>query len=171
MDDSAGGHEYEQPPLAELEGLGRALAAGLSGGLTVHAGGQASTLPAEVHRALVRLTGAMSAAEPITFTPSGRTLSLQEAADRLGVPYAAIGELVQGGRLPVEYAGSRPRVRSRDLESYRVRRREARYAAVLATAVDLADESDVDDTTLRLVEARRVVAGRRASRRRQGLEG
>ena len=128
-------------------------------------------LPSEVHRALVRLTGAMAVHGPVSFTPSGSTLSLQEAADRLGIGHADMGALARSGRVPVEYVEGRPRVRPRDLEAYRERRREARYAALAATAVDLADESDVDDTTLRLVEARKVVAGRRSSRRRQGLEG
>ena len=171
MTHGAGGHEYEPPPAADLEGLGRLLANGLSGGVSVQAGGRSAMLPTGVHRALVRLTGAMAAHDPVAFVPAGHTLSLQEAADRLQIGYAAMGVLARSGRVPVEYVEGRPRVRPRDLEAYRERRREARYAALAATAVDLADESDVDDTTLRLLEARKVVAGRRSSRRRQGLEG
>lgn len=171
MTDRAGAHDYEAPPAAELENLGRLLANGLAGGVTVQAAGATSLLPSSVHRALVRLTGAMAAAEPVTFTPSGTTLSLHEAATHLGIGYTAMGELARSGRVPVQYVGGRPRVRPSDLDAFRDRRREARYAALLSTAVDLADESDVDDTMMRLVEARKVVAGRRASRRRQGLEG
>lgn len=52
----------------------------------------------------------------------------------------------------------------RDLLTYRESRRVAQYAALEATAVDMADEDDVDVTLRERREARRVVAERRRAR-------
>lgn len=52
-----------------------------------------------------------------------------------------------------------------DVLAYRERRRDAQYAALAATSVDIEDEDDLDVTLARLREAKRIAAQRRRDTR------
>lgn len=121
-------------------------------------------LPAEVYRMLRQVVEALQQGLAVTVAPKTKQLTTQQAADLLGVSRPTLVRLLDEGKVPFERVGKHRRVLLRDLLDYREQRREAQYAALEATSVDLDDEEDFETTLQELREARRVVAARRRER-------
>lgn len=119
-------------------------------------------LPAEIYRVLRQVVEALHQGHAVTVVPVTQTLTTQQAADLLGVSRPTVIKLLDEGRIPYDRNGTHRRILLRDLLAYRDRRRAEQYAAIEATAVDLDDEDDLDETLRQLRSARRAVAeGRR----------
>lgn len=123
-------------------------------------------IPESVYRLLHQVLQAMEAGKAVTVAPHSQLLTTQQAADLLGVSRPTVVKLIEQGELPAETPGTRRRmVKLDDLLTYRLRRREAQYQALMATAVDSYDE-DVEDAAARSERLRQVraeVAARRAA--------
>jgi excisionase family DNA binding protein len=121
-------------------------------------------LPAEIYRVLRHVVEALRQGFAVTVMPLTQTLTTQQAADLLGVSRPTLVKLLDVGKIPFERVGTHRRILLRDLLAYREERRDAQYAALEATAVDIDDEEALDTVLEELREARRAVA----RRRRQG---
>jgi len=118
-------------------------------------------LPAKLVAVLRQVVVALQQHHAVTVAPQVMTLTTQEAADLLGVSRPTVIKLLDEHKVPYERTGTHRRILLPDLLAYRESRRAAQYSALEATAVDIADEEDVDVTLRELREARRVVAERR----------
>ncbi|RKS79695.1 excisionase family DNA binding protein [Actinomadura pelletieri DSM 43383] len=118
-------------------------------------------VPAEVHRVLTQVVEALRRGFAVTVAPSTKTLTTQQAADILGVSRPTVIKLLDEGRIPYERTGTHRRILLGDLLAYREKRRAAQYAALEATAIDIDDEEDLDETLIQLREIRRAVSERR----------
>jgi excisionase family DNA binding protein len=130
--------------------------------LLVGAGkGDQVEIPEEIHRVLVQVVAALSAGLAVTVAPQAMTLTTQQAADLLGISRPTLVKILTEGVLPYEQVGTHRRVLLADVLAYRERRREAQYAALADTSVDIEDEDTLDVTLARLREAKRLAAERR----------
>lgn len=121
-------------------------------------------LPATVHRVLRQVLAAMDAGKAVTVAPQNQLLTTQQAADLLGVSRPTVVKLVEQGELPAETPGTRRRmIKLDDVLSYRARRRESQYRALLETAVD---SYDLDEDPVKVVEELQQVRAEVAARRR-----
>jgi excisionase family DNA binding protein len=123
-------------------------------------------IPASVYRLLLQVLQAMDAGKAVTVAPHSKLLTTQQAADLLGVSRPTVVKLIESGDLPAETPGTRRRmVKLDDLLTYRAKRREAQYEALMATAVDDYDEYDegAEARESRLRRVRAEVAARRAA--------
>lgn len=118
-------------------------------------------IPEEIHRVLVQVVAALSAGLAVTVAPQAMTLTTQQAADLLGISRPTLVKILNVGGIPYEQVGTHRRVLLADVLAYRERRREAQYAALAATSVDIEDEDDLDVALARLREAKRIAAQRR----------
>lgn len=118
-------------------------------------------IPAEIHRVLVQVVAALSAGLAVTVAPQAMTLTTQQAADLLGISRPTLVKILNDGAIPYEQVNTHRRVMLADVLAYRERRRDAQYAALAATSVDIEDEDDLDVTLARLREAKRIAAQRR----------
>jgi excisionase family DNA binding protein len=121
-------------------------------------------IPEEVHQVLRQVVAAMQQGLAVTVSPRSRTLTTQQVADLLGMSRPTLIKLLDAGEIPFDRNGTHRRILLRDALDYIERRRAAQYAALDATAVDLDDESDLEETLAELKQARRTVAARRAAR-------
>lgn len=102
-------------------------------------------IPASVYRLLLQVLQAMEAGKAVTVAPQSKLLTTQQAADLLGVSRPTVVKLIEQGDLPAETPGTRRRmIKLDDLLTYRAKRREARYQALIATSVDDYDEHPDD---------------------------
>lgn len=121
-------------------------------------------IPEAVHRVLLQILEAMKAGKAVTVAPQSKLLTTQQAADLLGVSRPTVVKLIDEGELPGEKpAGRRRMVKLDDLLSYRARRRDAQYRALLETSVDY--DEDLEDTAAAEERFRRVRAEVAAQRR------
>jgi excisionase family DNA binding protein len=118
-------------------------------------------VPAEIHRMLRQVVEALLQGLAVTIAPQNTTLTTQQAAELLGVSRPTVIKLLDKGDIPFERVASHRRILLRDLLAYRERRRAEQYAALEATAVNLADEEDLEAALRQLREARHAVARRR----------
>ena len=126
--------------------------------------GEQVELPPEVYRVLRQVVEAMSKGLAVTVAPQAQTLTTQQAADLLGISRPTLIRLLEGGRIAFERVGTHRRVLLRDVLAYREVQREEQYRALEATAVDIDEEDDIEDTVALLREARRHVAARSRAR-------
>lgn len=122
-------------------------------------------IPEEIHRVLRQVVAALSAGLAVTVAPQAMTLTTQQAADLLGISRPTLVKLLNEGAIPYEQVNTHRRVFLADVLAYRERRREAQYAALAATSVDIDDEGSLDVTLARLREAKRIAAQRRRDTR------
>jgi excisionase family DNA binding protein len=121
-------------------------------------------IPAGVHRVLLQVLEAMQAGKAVTVAPQSKLLTTQQAADLLGVSRPTVVKLIEDRILPAETPGQRRRlVKLDDLLTYRAKRREDQYRALLETsdAYDDVESSEVMEERFRRVRAE-VAAHRRA---------
>jgi len=126
--------------------------------------GEQVELPPEVYRVLRQVVEAMSKGLAVTVAPQAQTLTTQQAADLLGISRPTLIRLLEGGRIAFERVGTHRRVLLRDVLAYREVQREEQYRALEATAADIDEEDDIEDTIALLREARRHVAARSRAR-------
>lgn len=121
-------------------------------------------LPESVYRVLRQVVEAMSTGKAVTVAPQSTQLTTQQAADLLGVSRPTVVKLIEEGTLPAETPGKRRRlVKLDDLLTYRARRREEQYRALLETSDDYEgafEGAQAAETALRQVRAE-VAAARR----------
>lgn len=124
-------------------------------------------LPETVYRALRQVLEALAAGKAVTVAPSNKLLTTQQAADLLGVSRPTVIKLIDQGQLAAHTPGSKRRMlKLDDVLSYRSRRREAQYRALLDTAVDDYElDEDPREVADSLRRVRAEVAGRRRTRR------
>lgn len=122
-------------------------------------------IPEEIHRVLRQVVAALSAGLAVTVAPQAMTLTTQQAADLLGISRPTLVKILNEGDIPYEQVNTHRRVLLADVLAYRERRREAQYAALAATSVDIEDEDSLDVTLARLREAKRLAAQRRRDAR------
>ncbi|RDI65701.1 helix-turn-helix domain-containing protein [Nocardia pseudobrasiliensis] len=123
-------------------------------------------LPEEVHQALKQVVAALLAGKAVTVAPRSMTLTSQQAADLLGVSRPTVIRLIDRGDLPAERVGNRHRLRLDDVLVYREARRNRQYEALAETAVDIDAEDDPEEIREQLRQARRIMAERRKTERR-----
>lgn len=148
----------------DLDAMTRALTRSDATSLALVGPGGRVAVPKEVHDILVQVVGAMREGKAITVTPSERVLTTQQAADLLGVSRPTLVKLIDDGEIPCERVSQRRKVNISDVIAYRERRREAQYAAIAATSVDLDDEEDLETVLADLRAARHAVAAPRRAR-------
>ena len=117
-------------------------------------------VPQEVHRVLLHVVRALKAGKAVTIAPQTTMLTTQQAADLLNVSRPTLVKLLDEGRIPFERPSTRRQVRLADVLAYLAERREAQYAALAATAVDLDDGEDLETIRRRIKAARAAVAAR-----------
>jgi excisionase family DNA binding protein len=130
--------------------------------------GDSIEIPAGLHAVLRQVVEAMKAGKAVTVAPQNKLLTTQQAADLLGVSRPTVVKLIDEGKLPAETPGQRRRmVKLDDLLTYRAKRREQQYRALLETSNDY-DEFDEDPESLaeQLRAIRAEVAAERAAGRR-----
>ena len=118
-------------------------------------------IPEEIHRVLLQVVAALSAGLAVTIAPQAMTLTTQQAADLLGVSRPTLIKILNEGGIPFDQVNTHRRVRLADVLAYREARREAQYAALAATSVEVDDEDTLEVTLTRLREAKRLAAERR----------
>ncbi len=120
-------------------------------------------IPETVYRILLQVLEAMRAGKAVTVAPQNTMLTTQQAADLLGVSRPTVVKLVASGQLPAHTPGQRRRlINLDDLLTYRQRRREAQYRALLETSAD--DDVDPEQVADDLRRVRAEVAARRRAR-------
>jgi excisionase family DNA binding protein len=119
-------------------------------------------LPRHVYEVLRQVVEAMKQGLPVTVVPRSHVLTTQQAADLLRVSRPTVIKLLRSGEIPFSMAGSHRRIKLDDVLAYQRRRREEHYAALEATAVDYADEEDLEMVLSDLRDARKAVARRHA---------
>ncbi len=130
--------------------------------LLVGAGkGEQVEIPEEIHRVLRQVVAALSAGLAVTVAPQVMTLTTQQAADLLGISRPTVVKILDEGGIAYEQVRTHRRVLLADVLAYRERRREAQYAALAATSIDIEEEDSLDVTLARLREAKRQAAQRR----------
>lgn len=129
--------------------------------LTGSGAGDQVGLPPELYRVLRKVVDTMRAGLAVDVTPVSQKLTTQQAADLLGVSRPTVVKLLTEGHMPFEQVGTHRRLLLRDVLAFREQRRQAQYAALEVTSVDLDDEADLKSTLASLREARRAVARRR----------
>jgi len=130
--------------------------------------GDSIEIPAGLHAVLRQVVEAMKAGKAVTVAPQNKLLTTQQAADLLGVSRPTVVKLIDEGKLPAETPGQRRRmVKLDDLLTYRAKRREQQYRALLETSNEY-DEFDEDPESLaeQLRAIRAEVAAERPAGRR-----
>lgn len=122
-------------------------------------------IPKEIHRVLRQVVVALSAGVAVTVAPQSMTLTTQQAADLLGISRPTLVKILNNGAIPYEQVNTHRRVLLAEILAYRERRREAQYAALAATSVDIENEDSLDTTLTSLREAKRLAAQRRRDAR------
>jgi len=115
-------------------------------------------LPRHAYEVLRQVVEAMQQGLPVTVAPRSHVLTTQQAADLLQVSRPTVIKLLDGGEIPYVRAGSHRRIKLEDVLIFKDRRREEQYAALEATAVDYADEEDLQAALSDLRDARKAVA-------------
>jgi excisionase family DNA binding protein len=99
-------------------------------------------VPAEVHKLIRHVVTTFRQGHAVTLTLIPPTVTVQEAADLLGVRRTTVIGLLDEGTLPYERVGTHRRVLTRDLLAHREHRRTEQYAALEETGIDIDDEDD-----------------------------
>jgi excisionase family DNA binding protein len=118
-------------------------------------------LPRHVYEVLRQVVEAMKQGLPVTVAPRSHVLTTQQTADLMRVSRPTVIKLLRSGEVPFSMAGSHRRIKLDDVLAYQRRRREEQYAALAATAMDYADEEDLETVLSDLRDARKAVARRR----------
>lgn len=119
-------------------------------------------IPAGVHRVLLQVLEAMQAGKAVTVAPRSQLLTTQQAADLLGVSRPTVVKLIDDGLLPGETPAQRRRlVRLDDVLTYRAKRREDQYRALLETSTDYDEPENAGTTEERFRRVRAEVAAKR----------
>ncbi|NNH76020.1 helix-turn-helix domain-containing protein [Nocardia uniformis] len=127
-------------------------------------GGQRIELPREIHEVLVQVVTALQAGKAVTVAPHSMSLTTQQAADLLGISRPTVVKLIENGELPAERVSSRRRLRLHDVLTYQQARKQAQYAALAATSVEIDDPEDPAVVRQQLKDARRAIAARRKAK-------
>lgn len=98
--------------------------------------GPAVALPESVYAALRQVILAMSDGQAVTIAPHRQRLTIQEAADLLGVSSQAMARMLSDGQIPVDQAGPHRRVLLRDVLEFQEARREHRREGLDALVVE-----------------------------------
>jgi excisionase family DNA binding protein len=118
-------------------------------------------IPQEIHRILLQVVDAMSSGLAVTVAPQSMTMTTQQAADLLGISRPTLVKILNDGGMPYEQIKTHRRVLLADVLAYREQRRNAQYAALAATSIDLNDEDDLATVLDQLRQAKRVAGNRR----------
>jgi excisionase family DNA binding protein len=123
-------------------------------------------IPEEVYQVLVQVVEAMRHGHAVTVSPTGQTLTTQQAADLIGISRPTLIKLLDSGAIEYDRgASSHRRVKLHDVLGYLERRRAEQYAALAATSVSIDDADDEAAVLEALGRARARVAARRRERR------
>ncbi len=98
-------------------------------------------LPSAILKLLAQCVRSLEQNQAVTLLPPGRLLSLEEAADVLGVPRANAHRLLTQEELPVTRVDGEPRILADHLLTYYSRQATRRQQA-LAELVDIGQEID-----------------------------
>lgn len=108
--------------------------------------GQVEDVPAELYSVLREVLQHLKDGQGISLIPNETLLTTQQAAQLLNVSRPYLYKLINAGEIPFEQVGSHRRLRLRDVESLRERRRiESKKALDAIAALDDGNRDYFDD--------------------------
>ena len=122
-------------------------------------------IPEAIHQVLLKVVDALGNGLAVTVAPQATRLTTQQAADLLGITRPTVIKILDAGEIAFERVGTHRRLLLGDVLAYRERRRAAQYEALDASAVDFADEPDLEDVLEDLRAVRKASAARRRTAR------